>query len=134
MPQALWNTIITLHFKKIQSSLLKMHWLYTGDWVKYLQIKLREIIHKILPTKQKCGTPNRQMSEIPIAIDSICNKSEEENMGGPILCIDQESAFDWINHSYFFRILEKLGFEGKSLFFVKEMYEDITSQINIRGN
>ena len=82
-PESLKNTIITLLFKKNDHRMLK-NWrpvsLLNMDYKvlsKILSNRLRKVIHKILPVNQKCGAPNRKMEDVLLAVDSICQMSEE---------------------------------------------------------
>ena len=50
-----------------------------------------------------------------------------------ILSIDLEKAFDRVSHQYLFKLLECLGFKGNFLTFIKAMYMDITSQVEVNG-
>ena len=118
MPESLRNAIITLLYKKNDHRLLK-NWrpvsLLNTDYKilsKILATRLREVIDTILPKNQKCGAPKRQMNEILLAIDSICEASSEENTGGAIVCVDQEKAFDRVNHKFLFKVLETMGITG----------------------
>ena len=49
------------------------------------------------------------------------------------MTLDQENAFDRINHKYLFAVLNKLGISGNFLQWIKAMYLDITSQIEVNG-
>ena len=101
MPVSLRNAIITLLYKKKLPQ--------TTQKLAILAGRLRDVIDKILPKKQKCGAPNRFMEEILVSLDSICELADEENRGGALICVDQEKAFDRVNHDYLFKILEEMG-------------------------
>ena len=138
MPKSLRNAIITLLYKKNDHRMLK-NWrpvsLLNTDYKilsKILANRLREVISKILPTSQKCGAPNRQMSEIMLTIDSICEMVDKDGEGA-LMCLDQEKAFDRVNHTYLFKILETMGMNGNFLTFIKSMYAEITCQVNVNG-
>ena len=139
MPESLRNAIITLLFKKNDHRMLK-NWrpisLLNTDYKilsKILAMRLRKVISSLLPVNKKCGAPKRQMSEILLAVDSICEFSEEENIGGAIICVDQEKAFDRVSHQYLFKILQEMGFDGNFLKFIKAMYNEISCQVNVNG-
>ena len=98
MPISLRNAIIALLYKKNDHRLLK-NWrpisLLNTDYKilsKILANRLRDVISKIFPKKQKCGAPMRYMDEILLTIDSICEMAEHDKKGGKIICIDQEKA------------------------------------------
>ncbi len=62
-------------------------------------------------------------------MDLIRNYSET----GYLVLVDQTKAFDKINHTYLFKVLEKIGLNGSILELTKEMYNNITSQIEVNG-
>ena len=139
MPESLRLAIITLLYKKNDHRLLK-NWrpvsLLNVDYKilsKILTLRIKKIIHKILPINQKCGVPGRKMDEVLLSIDAIYNAIIEDNDAGAIIGIDQEKAFDRVSHEYLFRILEEIGFEGNYLTMLKAMYRDIKSEILING-
>ena len=140
LPESQRNAIVTLLFKKNDHRELK-NWrpvsLLNVDYKilsKILTNRLRKIIHKLVPESQKCGTPGRNMSDILIVIDSICEYMDNnEHEGGALICMDLEKAFDRVNHKYLFKVLAKMGINGNFLTLVKSMYNDITSQVEING-
>ena len=76
---------------------------------KILANRLKKIMEKVMLTSQKCEVKGRLISDILVAIYSIIKYYEKENRGAIILTLDQEKAFDRINYTYLFRILDKLG-------------------------
>ena len=137
MPESQRNAIIVLLFKKGDHRLLK-NWrpvsLLNVDYKilsKIMTNRLSKVMSKLIPIEQKCGVQGRQMTDIIRNLDTI---SEDMNTtGGFLICLDQEKAFDRINHEYMFMILEKMGFSGRFLKTVSAMYNRITSQVNING-
>ena len=86
-------------------------------------------MNKLVPTEQKCGVKNRNMAEIIRNLDTYRNESYD----GYFMLIDQEKAFDRVNHKYMFETLFNLGITGKFLHCVKTLYTNITSQILVNG-
>ena len=78
-------------------------------------------LEKIIPLRQKCGIPNRKIIEII------------RNLSGYFELIDQEKAFNRINHDYLFKTMEAVGIKGKFLKLTKTIYSEIASQIMING-
>ena len=69
-------------------------------------------------------------------IEIIRNLSSyrDEAFSGYFILIDQEKAFDRMNHTYIFQTLEKLGLNGLLLKLIQNLYSNITSQIMINGS
>ena len=139
LPKSQKNAIVTLLFKKGDHRDLK-NWrpvsLLNVDYKilsKILANRMKNIMNKLTPSSQKCGVKGRFISDILITIDSIIKNYENENKGAIIMTLDQEKAFDRINHKYLFAVLNKLGITGNFLIWIKAMYLDITSQIEVNG-
>ena len=71
------------------------------------------------------------MTDIIRNIETIITDMEES--GGYLVCLDQEKAFDRVNHKYLFEILNHIGVNGTFMNITKAMYTDITSQILVNG-
>ena len=128
---------LSLLYKKGDSRLLK-NWrpvsLLNVDYKilsKILVTRLSKFMDKLIPTTQKCAVPGRKAMDAITILDIIHNELEES--GGALICLDQEKAFDRVNHIYLIKTLEKLGIHGDFLRIVKAMYNNIYTQINING-
>ena len=110
------NAIIRLLYKKGDHRLLK-NWrpvsLLNVDYKilsKIMTNRLTKFMAKLTPIEQKCGVKGRQMADVIRNLDTIIE--DWQHTGGYIVCMDQEKAFDRINHQYLFMILEGMGFSG----------------------
>ncbi len=137
LPQSQKNALIRLLYKKSDHRLLK-NWrpvsLLTTDYKilsKILTTRLSPYMEKLVPTEQKCGVKGRQIPDLIRNLDLICE--DMEKTGGFLVCLDQEKAFDRVNHEYMYKIIEKLGITGKFLNAIRAMYTGITSQILVNG-
>ena len=129
------NAIIKLIYKKNNPNFLK-NWrpisLLNTDYkilTKILTQRLSAYMNQIIPHEQKCGVKGRQLHEIIRNLDSYRNQSDN----GYFITIDQEKAFDRLNHKYIFTSLNKLGIQGHFLNTIQTIYTNITSQIIING-
>ena len=134
-PSSQKNAIIKLIYKKDDHRKLK-NWrpvsLLNVDYKilsKIMANRLRHTLENIIPQEQKCGIPNRKMIEIIRNLSSY----RDEAFSGYFVQIDQEKAFDRLNHEYLFKTMEALGITGKFLKLTKTLYSEITSQISING-
>ena len=84
---------------------------------------------KLTPAEQKCGVKGRQMTEIIRNIDTVIEEAEE----GYLILLDQQKAFDRVSHAYLFMVLEKMGFKGKFVTFIKALYSHPTCQVMVNG-
>ena len=134
-PKSHKNALIKLLFKKGNSKLLK-NWrpisLLNTDYKilsKILSNRLTAYMQEIVPTEQKCGVKNRQMTEIIRNIASYRDQAQT----GFLVTLDQEKAFDRLSHTFLFKLLEKIGVKGHFLETIKTIYKNITSQVIING-
>ena len=75
-----------------------------------MTIRLGEVMGKLTPIEQKCRVKGRQMTDIIRNLALICEEWE-----GYMVYLDQEKAFDRLNHKYLFLILEEMGIGGRFL-------------------
>ena len=134
-PESPKNAIIKLIFKKGDHRKLK-NWrpvsLLNVDYKilsKIMANRLRHKLESIIPKEQKCGIPNRKMIEIIRNLSSY----RDEAFSGYFVQIDQEKAFDRLNHDYLFKTMETLGITGNFLKLTKTLYSESTSQVMING-
>ena len=59
------------------------------------------------------------------------NKSKDKNH--MIIAVDEEKAFDQVQHSFMIKTLSKMGIEGVFLNIVKAIYERPTANIILNG-
>ena len=137
IPVSQKNAIIKLLFKKGDYRQLK-NWrpvsLLNCDYKilsKMMTYRLQNFMDKLTPTEQKCGVQGRQIRDIIRNLDTTLEEMEEE--GGYLILIDQEKAFDRVNHTYMSATLKKMGIQGKFLEVIEAMYANITSQVCING-
>jgi hypothetical protein len=134
-PESHKNAIIKLLYKKDDHRKLK-NWrpisLLNIDYkifAKVLTNRLKKVMSNIVPKEQKCGVPERKMTEI---IRNISNYRDEMESGFLIL-LDQAKAFDRVNHQYLFKVMKEMGIKGDFLEITKMLYNKITSQVEING-
>ncbi len=135
LPNSQKNAIVKLLYKKNDHRKLT-NWrpisLLNIDYKilsKIMTNRLAKIMDKITPTEQKCGVKGRQMTDVIRNIDSFRNNAEE----GYLVLMDQQKAFDRVNHTYLFKVLSHLGITGDFLEITKTIYYNITSQILVNG-
>jgi hypothetical protein len=98
---------------------------------KIMTQRLLNFREKLVPSMQKCAVPGRKAMNAIALLDVVQNESEES--GGALICLDQEKAFDRVNHVYLIKVLEKMGISGSVLKTIKAMHNQILTQVNING-
>ena len=84
--------------------------------------------------QQNAGLPKRRMENIHYNIQALLELANQRKEQLIIMTIDFEKGFDKIFHHFIFKILEKLKIGNKNLGFMKLLYNNIFSKIEINGD
>ena len=80
---------------------------------KTLATKMKEVLPKLIKSDQTAYVANRFIGESARLISDILEITKQLNIGGYLVAIDIEKAFDSMDHVFLLAVLEKFGF-GKS--------------------
>uniref|UniRef100_A0A3B3I1X3 Reverse transcriptase domain-containing protein n=1 Tax=Oryzias latipes TaxID=8090 RepID=A0A3B3I1X3_ORYLA len=64
----------------------------------------------------------------------LTERAQREHISTVLLSIDAEKAFDCVNWEFLFLVLEKMGFNNKSVEIIKTIYSQPTAKLKINGN
>ncbi|VDI14024.1 Hypothetical predicted protein, partial [Mytilus galloprovincialis] len=98
-------------------------------------ITLEEIfksLHEMNKNKSP-GSDGRDFADTTASLRDIIELIENDNLEGYLIKIDQEKAFDRVDHKYLFHILEKFGFGPQFVHWIKLFYKGIRSSIKCNG-
>ena len=101
--------------------------------MKIITEALAKRIGKVLPSiiyKNQTCIPGRNIS---CNIHNLIDIQNTKNIQAVILFLDQEKAFDRVNHDFLIKTLNHFNFGEYFTNWVKIMLKDITSQIKING-
>ena len=76
---------------------------------KALTSRLKEILPTLITSQQKDYVSNRYIEENGRLISDILEMNEKLNIGGFLLAIDIEKAFDSLDYTFLLSILKKIG-------------------------
>ena len=131
--------IIRLLFKKDDPLLLK-NWrpisLLNTDYkicTKVLANRLRKVLSVILHEDQTCGVPGRSIFENLFLLRDTLDYVNHKELSAVIISLDQEKAFDRVNHAFLQRILERFNFGPNFRQWVQTVYTDISSSVLNNG-
>ena len=96
---------------------------------KVLCNRLRPLLSELIHPDQTCAVPGRSITDSCYLIrDQIefCNK---RNSPGILLSVDQEKAFDRVNHYYLIKTLAAYGLGEKFIRWIALLYTDINSSV-----
>ena len=89
---------------------------------------------KIIGKEQVGGVEGRNVEDHLILLEEIfIFINEGKYPHANIITIDQEKAFDRIDQEFMFKILDKIGLGPKFIKWIKPLYTDIHSKINVNG-
>jgi len=99
---------------------------------KLLANRLKSVIGTVVHADQSYCIPGRSISDnIFFFRDLIDCGLKEDGVG--LLFLDIEKAFDSVDHTYMFHVLQKFGFGEKFICFVKLLYNNISNLCKVNN-
>ena len=91
--------------------------------------RLSKVLQLLIHPDQSCGVQGRYIGENIVLLNSIFQYSREASVPGALLSLDQEKAFDRVDHGFLFRIMSHVGFGSSFISWVKLLYSGISSAV-----
>ena len=139
LPKNFKQSIITLIFKNKGSPDEIKNWrpisLLNLDYkilTKTLTLRLKNTIANIINEFQSCG-PNRSIINNALNLKSIIKYIRQNDQNYAIISLDQEKAFDRIEHNILKIVLQKYDFPPNFIKWFEILYTDIESKILVNG-
>ena len=139
LPKNFKQSIITLIFKNKGSPDEIKNWrpisLLNLDYkilTKTLTLRLKNTIANIINEFQSCG-PNRSIINNALNLKSIIKYIRQNDQNYAIISLDQEKAFDRIEHNFLKIVLQKYDFPPNFIKWFEILYTDIESKILVNG-
>lgn len=101
---------------------------------KVLTTRLGSALPHIIGADQTCSVAGRQISFNTQLHRDVQAYARERNLSFILLSLDQEKAFDRVNHVFMFRILEKFGYGKRFLSWLNILYNNAGSRVNVNGH
>ena len=140
MTRSMRHGIITLIYKnKGDKNLLKNYRpisLLAVDYkilARIMANRLKLVLPDIISKFQSCCIIGRDIADTTASIRDIIDLIEEDNLEGYLIKVDQQNAFDRIDHKYLFHILEKFGFGESFINWIRIFYTEIFSSVKCNG-
>uniref|UniRef100_A0A665WRW9 Reverse transcriptase domain-containing protein n=1 Tax=Echeneis naucrates TaxID=173247 RepID=A0A665WRW9_ECHNA len=139
LPQSCRRAVITLLPKKGDLQDLR-NWrpvsLLCGDYkvlAKALARRLREVMAEVVHVDQSYCVPGRTISDNVTLIRHVLELSGSLDMDTGLISIDQEKAFDRVEHQYLWQTLCAFGFSPGFIAGIQLLYRDVASILKING-
>lgn len=100
---------------------------------KVLTNRLKEVMGVVVSEDQTCGVRGRTGTYNLSLIRDLISWAEDRDLALGILSLDQEKAFDRVNHKFLFKVLKKMNFGDNFVAWVKVLYNNVCSKVKING-
>lgn len=100
---------------------------------KVLATRLRDVMASVVHGDQTYCVPGRLISDNVTLIRDVLDLSRSLGIDVGLISLDQEKAFDWVEHQYLWRTLAAFGFSPGFVAMIQVLYCDITSVLKING-
>ncbi len=100
---------------------------------KALAVRLAEVAPEIIHRAQAGFVPGRKIHNHTQLARMMMSWAEANNADGAIVALDQEKAYDRIDHAYLWRVLEKFGFPTPFIQLVQSLYKHAETSVMING-
>lgn len=139
MSRSMRHGMITLIHKKNDKRLLK-NWrpisLLNVDYkilARTMSNRLKNVLPHIISLDQSACIVGRDISDTISSIRDIIELTESEKLEGYLIKIDQQKAFDRVDHKFLMKCLDKYGFGDKFKKWIRIFYTDIYSTVKCNG-
>lgn len=101
---------------------------------KALTNRLKLYISKLIHADQSYCIPKRTIFDNLFLMRDLISFARDNNLNVGLLSLDQEKAFDRVDHGFLFKCFEAFGFGSSFISYVKLLYTDIYSILKINGS
>lgn len=100
---------------------------------KVLANRLSKIMNEVIHPDQTYCVPKRSIFDNISLIRDIYDVSKSLNIDAGLISLDQEKAFDRVEHVYLWETLKAFGFSKKCIDIIKVLYSDVESILKVNG-
>ena len=98
---------------------------------KVLANRLRNVLPRIINKDETCSIPDHSIYENLFLLQDTIDFAQHKHLSAAIISLDQEKAFDRVNHKFLHRVLTRFNFGPRR--WVNVVYNDITSNVINNG-
>ncbi|KAI8478584.1 hypothetical protein Bbelb_436820 [Branchiostoma belcheri] len=100
---------------------------------KALANRLKRVAQEVVHPNQSCGIPGRSIEDSVTLLRDVAEYVNSKNLPCVFLALDQEKAFDRVDHRYMVEVLDKLGFGPNFQRWIRALYTNVTSKVLVNG-
>ena len=133
------SALLRLLYKKDDRTLLK-NWrpisLLNVDYkilAKVLAARLKKVLPLIIHSDQTCGVPGRSIYDNLFKLRDITHHATVHHTNVILVSLDQEKAFDRVDHAYLHQILTKFNFGQSFRHWITTLYANATCRVINNG-
>ena len=101
---------------------------------KLITLRLSRMLHCIIDSDQTCSMLDRSIFSNVFLIHDVLDYIEQMDETAILISLDQEKAFDRVNHSFLTDLLRHLGFGPNFCKWIEVFYSDAFMQILLNGH
>ena len=101
---------------------------------KALTSRLREAMEQVVHRDQTYCVPGRSMVDNVYLIRDILELSSSLDSNAGLISLDQEKAFDRVEHNFLWKVMERFGFSSGFIAMIRVLYNDIESLLKFNGS
>lgn len=140
LPLSCRRAVVTLLLKKgnlqeiknrLPVSLLCVHYKILS---KALASRLRGAMEQVIHRDQTYCVPGRSMVDNVYLIRDILELSSSLDSNAGLISLDQEKAFDRVEHKFLWKVMERFGFNSGFIAMIRVVYNDIESLLKFNGS
>ena len=100
---------------------------------KVITERLKTVMSSIVNRDQTCSVPGRSIFSNLQLVRIVLDMINKTNESGILVTLDQEKAFDRVNHEFLMRVLSKFGFGPVFCGWVSLFYNNVFSRVICNG-
>ena len=99
---------------------------------KLLSMRLAKVLPSIIHESQS-AVYGRTIGNTVHMVRDIIDLANREDEGAALLFLDQEKAFDRVNHTFLSKVLQGFGFGSSFVHWINILYANASTQIDVNG-
>ncbi|TWW54318.1 Transposon TX1 uncharacterized 149 kDa protein ORF 2, partial [Takifugu flavidus] len=101
---------------------------------KALASRLREAMEQVIHRDQTYCVPGRSIGDNVHLIRDVLEVSRSLDVDTGLISLDQEKAFDRVEHQFLWKVMERFGFSPGFIAMIRVLYCDIASMLKFNGS